>query len=278
MLQVTKNLLIAFLCLIGLFVVGVALFFVTIPRPTHLRTDCFTTEWHKVHLCPKDKTYAHSKQISRFLKAAVISSEDTAFYQHKGIDWYEVQQSFEKNWKLGHFARGGSTITQQLAKNAYLSGEKSILRKVREAIIAVQIEKALSKEEILEKYLNVVEFGDHIYGVTAAAQFYFHKTPAQLSAVDGAFLAFLLPSPKKYSASFRNRKLTPFARKSILSILFKMQSFRKISAEEHDEAVVELANLWGSAPELENELNDYNDDGELDLPIDDDLPASDDVK
>lgn len=191
------------------------------------------------------------------MRNAVIASEDTTFYQHKGIDFYELQKSFEKNIKEGKFARGGSTITQQLAKNLYLSSEKSILRKLREAVITVQLEETLTKEEILEKYLNVVEFGENVYGVKEASKLYFGKSPSDLTAVDSAFLAFLLPNPKKYSVSFRKKQLTPFARIQIKKILGKLHGFKKLSADEYAAAISQVDSMWSPAPAMENEEQTY---------------------
>lgn len=252
MLKMFLNLMIAIACMFGFIVIVVAWFLLSTPRPTNVKT-CFTTEMYHVHLCPGDGNYISLRAISPNLRNAVVASEDTTFWQHKGIDFYEMQKSFEKNLKEGKFARGGSTITQQLAKNLYLSSEKSLVRKLREALIAVQLEQELSKEEILEKYLNVVEFGENIYGVKQASQVYFGKSPSQLTAVDSAFLAFLLPNPKKYSVSFRKRELTPFARKEIKNILLKLHAFKKLDDADYSASIAQVDHMWGTAPAMEGE-------------------------
>jgi len=151
---------------------------------------------YQVNLCPTDANYTPIREIPAWVKMAVVVSEDGSFYDHNGFDIYELKQSLKKDWETGQFARGGSTITQQLAKNLYLTKEKSIFRKIREAIIASQIEDILTKEEILEKYFNVVEFGPNIFGIKAAAQYYFKKKVSQLSIAEGAWLAILLPNPQ----------------------------------------------------------------------------------
>ena len=242
-------------CLIAIAGIGVGLFLATTPRPTNIK-GCLTTEMYHVHLCPSDPSYVRFKDISNNARNAVIVSEDAAFYGHHGFDWDEMKNSFELNVEKGGFARGGSTITQQLAKNLYLSKEKSLLRKAREALITIQIEDQLSKDEILEKYLNVVEFGEGLYGIGNAAQFYFKKPASQLSPAEGAFLAFLLPNPKKYSSSFRKKQLTSFAFKQTSEIVNRLFRFKRISAAEHEAALAQVRNLFGgeAEPALAKEL------------------------
>jgi len=211
-----------------------------------------------VHLCPKDVNYVRLSEISKHARNAVIVSEDGTFYSHHGFDWDELQKSMEKDLDQGGFARGGSTLTQQLAKNVYLSSEKSVFRKLREAMITVQLEKTLSKDEILEKYLNVVEFGDHLYGIKPASAYYFHKSPSELTPAEGAFLAFLLPNPKKYSQSFRQKKLTKFAGHQVRVIVDRLYSFKKITELEHIGAVTEVDQLFG--PDLQGPISEPPDE------------------
>lgn len=268
MLKFLWTTLIAIGCLVGLVFVAGALFLATTPRPTNIR-GCLTTEMYHVHLCPKDASYVKLRDISPFTRSAVIVSEDGAFYSHHGFDWDELHKSFQKDLDEGEFARGGSTITQQLAKNVYLSNEKSLLRKVKEAMITVQLEKLLSKDEILEKYLNVVEFGDHLYGVGPASQFYFKKSAAALTPAEGAFLAFLLPNPKKYSQSFRQKKLTKFAGQQVRVIVNRLYSFKKIGDGDHALALAEVDSMFG--PEIQGQAMEPT---SLDpAPIDNPLPV-----
>ena len=135
-------------------------------------------------------------RISPNLTRAVLVAEDDRFWKHGGIDFDELKESMEVNLERMEFARGGSTITQQLAKNLYLSPSKNPVRKVREFMIARELEAELSKQRILELYLNVVEWGDGIYGAEAAARAYFHKSAAELGAQDAALLAAALVNPR----------------------------------------------------------------------------------
>src|SRR3989304_1063738 len=134
--------------------------------------------------------------ISEHLKKAVLLAEDAAFFSHKGVDVNELKEALKKDWETGSFKRGGSTITMQLAKNLYLSPSKNPLRKVKEIIIARQLEQALPKRRIFEIYLNVVEWGRNIYGAEAAARHYFGKSAASLDILEAATLAALLPRPR----------------------------------------------------------------------------------
>jgi monofunctional biosynthetic peptidoglycan transglycosylase len=135
-------------------------------------------------------------RISSNLKRAVIVTEDSAFWQHTGIDYQQIKESMEVNLERMEFARGASTITQQLAKNLYLSPSKNPVRKVRELLIARRLESELPKQRILEIYLNVIEWGDGIYGAEAAARTYFGKPAAALSADEAALLSAAIANPR----------------------------------------------------------------------------------
>jgi monofunctional biosynthetic peptidoglycan transglycosylase len=137
--------------------------------------------------------YSH---ISSDLKRAVLVAEDDAFFQHEGVDFEQLQESIEVDWARGRFVRGASTITQQLAKNLYLSPSRNPLRKLRELIIARRLEAELKKARILELYLNVIEMGDGVYGVEAAAQTYFHRPSATLGPSESALLAAAIVNPR----------------------------------------------------------------------------------
>jgi monofunctional biosynthetic peptidoglycan transglycosylase len=139
------------------------------------------------------------RRISPSLTRAVLVAEDAAFWQHEGVDYDELQKSIELDWARGQLTRGASTITQQLAKNLYLSPSKNPLRKFRELIIARRLEAELSKARILELYLNVIEWGDGIYGVEAAAQTYFHRSASTLGPNESALLAGAIINPRVLS-------------------------------------------------------------------------------
>ena len=166
--------------------------------------------------------------ISEHLKKAVLISEDASFFSHTGVDVKELQEALKKDWETGSFARGGSTITMQLAKNLYLNPSKNPLRKSKEVIIAWQLEQALSKRRIFEIYLNVVEWGPNVYGAEAAARHYFAKPAANLDILEAATLAALLPSPR----NTREKSLT-YRRNLILS---RMAEIGYVSAEEFSRA------------------------------------------
>ncbi|GGI53623.1 monofunctional biosynthetic peptidoglycan transglycosylase [Oxalicibacterium solurbis] len=137
-------------------------------------------------------------RISKNLKRAIIASEDANFSDHEGIDWSALEKAYEKNLKKGRVVAGGSTITQQLAKNLFLSGDRSYLRKGQEVVITYMLEFWMDKERIYEIYLNVVEWGVGVYGAEAASRHYYGVSAAQLDAVQAARLAVMLPNPRYY--------------------------------------------------------------------------------
>jgi monofunctional glycosyltransferase len=156
-------------------------------------------------------------RISQQLKRAMIAAEDSKFVEHAGFDWEGIQNALDKNRKKGRVVAGGSTITQQLAKNLFLSPAKSYWRKGEEAIVAALLEAMLPKQRILELYLNVIEWGNGVFGAEAAAQRYFGIPAAQLSAEQSARLAAMAPSPRLFerrpdSAYLAGRVATILAR------------------------------------------------------------------
>jgi monofunctional glycosyltransferase len=146
-------------------------------------------------------------RISKDLKRAVLVAEDDAFWQHEGVDFEQLQESIEADWTRGRFVRGGSTITQQLAKNLYLSPSKNPLRKVRELIIARRLEAELKKARILELYLNLIEWGEGIYGAEAAARSYFGASAADLGPSESALLAAAIVNPRWLNPGRPNARL-----------------------------------------------------------------------
>ncbi|EPF72265.1 monofunctional biosynthetic peptidoglycan transglycosylase [Acinetobacter indicus] len=148
-------------------------------------------------------------QISEYLKKAVVAAEDGKFMQHYGFDWEGIQHALERNKDQGQVVAGGSTISQQLAKNLFLFNQRSFLRKGQEAIATWMMERMWSKQRILEVYLNSVEFGDNIYGIEAATQHYFGKSSRSLSREEAIFLAAILPNPKYYQDNRSGRGLEP---------------------------------------------------------------------
>jgi len=133
--------------------------------------------------------------ISPRLVQAVLMGEDAGFYFHAGFDTHEMKEAFKRNWEEGRTVRGASTITQQLAKNLFLSPDRTYIRKLKEAVLTYRLEKALTKDRILELYLNVIEWGDGVYGAEAAARNVFGKSASELYAAEAATLAAMIPSP-----------------------------------------------------------------------------------
>jgi monofunctional biosynthetic peptidoglycan transglycosylase len=159
-------------------------------------------------------------RISPNLKRAIIASEDAKFIDHEGFDWEGIQKAMEKNQKRGRTVAGGSTISQQLAKNLFLTPNRSYFRKAEEAAITLMLESLWSKQRIFEIYLNVIEWGNGVFGAEAAARYYFGIAAAQLDPEQAAKLAGMVPSPRFYD---RNRNAPGLARKTAI-ILSRMPS------------------------------------------------------
>lgn len=150
-------------------------------------------------------------QISIHLKRAVIAAEDAKFVDHEGFDWQGIQRAIVKNAKKGRIVAGGSTISQQLAKNLFLSGRRTPWRKGEEALITMMLERLMSKQRILEIYLNVIEWGNGVFGAEAAARHYFNSTAAQLGPAQASKLAAMVPNPRFYD---KNRSARGLLRKT----------------------------------------------------------------
>lgn len=170
--------------------------------------------------------------LSRETRAAFLTSEDWRFYHHAGFDVIEIKNALIEAVREGKRPRGASTIPQQIAKNLFLSRDYSVRRKLKELAIAMYMDGVLPKDRILEIYMNIVEFGEGIYGITHAAEFYFGKSPAGLTPKEAAFLAMLLPNPKANSQSYRDRSLTPKAEAAISSSLATMHRLGYLSEHE----------------------------------------------
>src|SRR3989441_28740 len=162
------------------------------------------------------------EQISIHLKRAVVAAEEQRFLDHEGFDVYAIQEAYEKNELRGRVRHGASTISQQLAKNLFLTPQRNYLRKAHEAVITLMIERVLSKRRILEVYLNVIEWGNGIYGAEAAAQHYYGKAAADLEPEEAARLAAMIPSPRFYT---RNPS-TPYLEQRTEILLRQMEDVR----------------------------------------------------
>ena len=153
-------------------------------------------------------TWVPLSRISTNLQRAVIAAEDASFFSHEGFDWDGIKDAAIDNLEAGEMKRGGSTITQQLAKNLYLSSDRSLMRKAQEALITRLLEHHLTKGRILELYLNIAEWGRDIYGAEAAARHHFGKSAANLTQDEAAWLAAMLPAPLRYDPIRKTAALT----------------------------------------------------------------------
>ncbi|NOJ95226.1 monofunctional biosynthetic peptidoglycan transglycosylase [Corallococcus sp. CA049B] len=176
---------------------------------------------------------------------AVLISEDARFYKHEGVDWTEVENAFEQSVREARLGRGASTLTQQLAKNLYLSTDRSLLRKGKELLIARQLEDRLSKQRILALYLNVVEWGEGVYGIEAAAREHFGLSARSLSVAQGAMLAAMLPAPRRWLPAQRPETLRTRAG----VIIGRLERERRISGAQAREAQAELSRFFGEPSE-----------------------------
>jgi len=158
------------------------------------------------------------ERVSIHLKRAVVVAEDAKFLDHEGFDWEAIQKAMTKNEQRGRVVAGASTISQQLAKNLFLSGQRSWLRKGEEAIITWMMERTLSKQRILELYLNVAEWGEGVFGAEAAARYHFGASAATLGPEQAAYLAAVLPSPRRYDRA----RVTPYIAGRVDTILARM--------------------------------------------------------
>lgn len=168
------------------------------------------------------QTWVPYERISPHLKRAIVAAEDAKFLAHEGFDWEGIQQAYEKNAKRGRIVAGGSTISQQLAKNLFLSRARTPWRKGEEALITVMLEAALEKRRILELYLNLIEWGERTFGAEAAARRHFGTSAAALDAGQAAHLAAMVPNPRYYE----RRGATPFLRRQSAVIRARMPQVR----------------------------------------------------
>lgn len=174
------------------------------------------------------------KDVNRDLLYAIVLSEDAQFFRHSGIDYDALIAALAENIKSKEWRFGASTISQQTAKNLYLNSNKTLSRKLQELLITHRLEDALSKNEILELYLNLIEFGPELYGIGNASRYYFNKPPAEINAAEGAYLALLMPSPRKYHYTlYQNGNWSPALMKKHQRILRDMRFKELISISQY---------------------------------------------
>ncbi len=201
-------------------------------------------------LGPKNRRWTPIGSIPSSMKGAVVAAEDGKFYSHEGVDYDAMKAALKTDIRKRRFARGGSTITQQVAKNVFLSREKTINRKIKEIVLAWRIDDVLSKSRILELYLNVVELGPMVFGVGHASHYYFGKPPSALTIRESAFLAAMLPGPRVYDPY---RKMARVMRRSD-RILRTMFAARMITEDEFRAALAETPNIAGLERKVEKTI------------------------
>jgi monofunctional biosynthetic peptidoglycan transglycosylase len=185
------------------------------------------------------QTWVELDRVSAHLAHAVVLSEDANFFGHEGFDWDAIRAAAESDLKAGRFARGASTLTQQLAKNLYLGTEKTLVRKVKEAVLAAKLERALSKRRILAIYLNVVEMGEGLFGAEAAARARFGTSAAALTAAQAVVLASLLPAPRRVNLDHP----TTWLKKRSRRLLDRMRDAGYLTDDAHLHASAELERI-----------------------------------
>jgi monofunctional biosynthetic peptidoglycan transglycosylase len=195
--------------------------------------------------------------VSKPAVDAVLLSEDASFYLHDGVDTVELARAVGQAVEAGKLGRGASTLTQQLAKNLWLSTDRSLVRKLKELVLTHRLEEALTKQRILTLYLNVVEWGNGVYGIEAGAREHFGVSASQLSVAQGAVLAAMLPSPRKRSPSSGSRALWKHAHRVVDSL----KTYKRISAAQAESAHAEVDRLLGRAPADDGGGDDADDDG-----------------
>jgi monofunctional biosynthetic peptidoglycan transglycosylase len=198
----------------NLFLYILTVIYLSIPGPqiplleySHLRITSVMEQRafeHNLDFYPK-QSWVNISDVNPNLLKAILSMEDDAFFIHKGIDWNQLNISLKENKRRKRVIRGGSTITMQLAKNLYLTTERSILRKAKEMLITFRLEKELSKKAILENYVNAIEWGDGVFGIKEASEIYFNREPSQLTTNECARLAAVIPSPLEHEPNSNSR-------------------------------------------------------------------------
>jgi monofunctional glycosyltransferase len=206
---------------------------------------------HPFVVGPKNRYWTPSTRIPAEMKWAVILAEDAKFYKHEGFDVKAIKQAIKHDLEKKSLAKGASTITQQTAKNLYLSREKTVTRKLKEIYLAWRMEQELTKGRILELYLNVVELGPMVYGIGHGSRYYFGKSPSELTPRECAFLAAMLPGPRVAYNPYRN--IGKVSRRSDM-ILRNLRSSGVISAEEFDIAMAQEPNIAGLQRKVDSSL------------------------
>jgi monofunctional biosynthetic peptidoglycan transglycosylase len=201
-----------------------------------------------VDVSPSSPDFIALRDVPPLFVRTLLLAEDAGFYGHRGIDLRELPSALLTNWSRGEAARGASTITQQLAKNLFLSRDKEVGRKLQELAITFLLESALGKDRILEIYLNIIEWGPDLRGLRPAARSYFGREPQALTPAEMAFLVAIIPGPIKYQSSFAHGTPGPGLRSLIAGLLAKLRSVNAIGEEEYLQALGEPIVVAGGSP------------------------------
>lgn len=225
-----------------IFLVSAFLMFDSLPHYeengfTHVKSTAIEKIQSNLNEHPKAQLnyeWTDIDHINRELLYAIVMSEDGDFFEHQGIDYDALINALGENIKRREWSFGASTITQQTVKNIYFENSKTLYRKLKELLVTQRIEKALTKNEILEVYLNIVEFGPDLFGIKQASEYYFSLPPSELNAAQGAFLAILMPSPRKYHFTvYKNKYLAKRHQRKYHRILQDMRFKEYISPAQY---------------------------------------------
>lgn len=239
--KLLKNILIVFLIIVICVILIAAITFISIYNSAKLDANAVISKKNNIIMYSLNNDEIKNEKLARYVKYeninqniinAFVSLEDKRFYKHKGVDYYRTTGAALHNLKAGYTKEGGSTITQQLAKNTHLSNEKTLVRKIKEMKLATDIEKKYSKEQILEFYLNAIYFGNGIYGIDSACKNYFNKEPNEINVAEAAYLAGIVKNPSKYSP--KNNPEKADERKNLVIKLMKEQGY--IDEKEYENA------------------------------------------
>ena len=255
-----KKILLVTIGIVVFYVAYIAVSLMFLPSVSDLanRTTTMTIQvkdwkgaYHPFLVGPKNRYWTPSGSIPAEMKWAVIVAEDSRFYKHEGIDVKAIKNAIKYDLEKKSFARGASTITQQVAKNLFLSREKTLSRKIKEVILAKRMEEELTKGRIIELYLNVIELGPMIYGIGHGARYYFGKTASELTPRECAFLAAMLPGPRVAYNPYKN--LSKVLRRSDM-ILRLLRGKGVLSEEEFRSALAEMPNVSGLQRKVDDSI------------------------
>ena len=255
-----KKILLVTIGIVVFYVAYIAVSLMFLPSVSDLanRTTTMTIQvkdwkgaYHPFLVGPKNRYWTPSGSIPAEMKWAVIVAEDSRFYKHEGIDVKAIKNAIKYDLEKKGFARGASTITQQVAKNLFLSREKTLSRKIKEVILAKRMEEELTKGRIIELYLNVIELGPMIYGIGHGARYYFGKTASELTPRECAFLAAMLPGPRVAYNPYKN--LSKVLRRSDM-ILRLLRGKGVLSEEEFRSALAEMPNVSGLQRKVDDSI------------------------